>query len=157
MIRRRRAVVGSGAVGKLKHVKVLVVVGGGAAGIFGAIRAKSLCPTLNVLVLEKHQLLAKVKISGGGRCNVTTALFENPLLLAEQYPRGHKELRGSFFRLHGPMDTVSWFQEREVFLKTEEDGRMFPASNTSSTIIDCLLTEAHKLGDNVQNEAVIAA
>ncbi|KAI5068510.1 hypothetical protein GOP47_0016855 [Adiantum capillus-veneris] len=139
-----------------KQEEVLVVVGGGAAGVFGAIRAKSLCPSLNVFVLEQNQLLAKVKISGGGRCNVTTALYENPLLLAEQYPRGHKELRGSFFRSHGPMDTVSWFTERGVILKTEDDGRMFPASNTSSTIVDCLLTEAHKLGVGLQTKVSVS-
>jgi hypothetical protein len=96
---------------------VLVVVGGGAAGIFGALQAKTVFPQMQVRVLEKGKLLSKVRISGGGRCNVTTGLFVEPLALAEQYPRGHKELRGSFFRSHGPRDTVTWFLERGVVLK----------------------------------------
>jgi hypothetical protein len=96
---------------------VLVVVGGGAAGIFGALQAKTVFPQMQVIVLEKGKLLSKVRISGGGRCNVTTGLFVEPLALAEQYPRGHKELRGSFFRSHGPRDTVTWFSERGVVLK----------------------------------------
>lgn len=126
---------------------VLVVVGGGAAGIFGAVRAKTVCPQLKVVVLEKGKLLSKVRISGGGRCNVTTGLHVDPLPLAGQYPRGHKELRGSFFRTHGPKDTVAWFSKRGVSLKKEEDGRMFPVSNNSSTIVDCLLNEARRIGD----------
>lgn len=134
---------------------MLVVVGGGAAGIFGAIRAKSVCPYMDVFVLEKSQLLSKVKISGGGRCNVTTGLFEDPLILSEQYPRGHKELRGSFFRVHGPKDTAMWFHERGIALKTEEDGRMFPVTDTSATIVDCLLDEAHKQGVWLQTGAPV--
>lgn len=126
---------------------VLVVVGGGAAGIFGAVQAKTMCPQLKVVVLEKGKLLSKVRISGGGRCNVTTGLHVEPLPLAGQYPRGHKELRGSFFRTHGPKDTIAWFSQRGVALKKEEDGRMFPVSNSSSTIVDCLLNEARRIGD----------
>ncbi|KAG6554994.1 hypothetical protein Mapa_003579 [Marchantia paleacea] len=123
----------------------LVVVGGGAAGVYGALRAKSLCPHLEVLVLEMGQLLSKVRISGGGRCNVTTGLFRDPKPLAGQYPRGHKELRGSYFLTHGPADTAAWFTQRGVALKTESDGRMFPESNSSASIIDCLLQEAKRI------------
>jgi len=126
---------------------VLVVVGGGAAGVFGAARAKTICPQMKVVVVEKAQLLSKVRISGGGRCNVTTGLHWDPLPLAGQYPRGHKELRGLFFRTHGPKDTVAWFSKRGVSLKKEEDGRMFPVTDSSSTIVDCLLNEAHRAGD----------
>jgi hypothetical protein len=103
--------------GQQQQYPVLVVVGGGAAGIFGALQAKTVFPQMQVIVLEKGKLLSKVRISGGGRCNVTTGLFVEPLALAEQYPRGHKELRGSFFRSHGPTDTVTWFSERGVVLK----------------------------------------
>eukprot|EP00897_Mesotaenium_endlicherianum_P009952 jgi/Mesen1/8986/ME000056S08395 len=126
--------------------QVLAVVGGGAAGIFGAIRAKECRPDLHVIVLEKAAPLSKVRISGGGRCNVTTGLFVDPMPLAGQYPRGHKELRGAFFRTHGPADTAAWFQQRGVALKTEADGRMFPKSDTSATIIECLLSQARSLG-----------
>lgn len=125
---------------------VLVVVGGGAAGIFGAIRAKTVCPRLKVVVVEKGKLLSKVRISGGGRCNVTTGLYVDPLPLAGQYPRGFKELRGSFFRSHGPKDTMAWFSQRGVDLKKEADGRMFPVSDSSASIVDCLLNEARRVG-----------
>lgn len=122
-----------------------VVIGGGAAGIFAAIEAKRANPKASVLLLEKSAvLLAKVRISGGGRCNVTHACFD-PLLLSKNYPRGGKELIGPFHRFQ-PRDTVEWFQSRGVKLKTEEDGRMFPTTDTSETIIYCLLSEAKKLG-----------
>ncbi|OAE27141.1 hypothetical protein AXG93_4666s1120 [Marchantia polymorpha subsp. ruderalis] len=134
----------------------LVVVGGGAAGVYGALRAKSLCPHLEVLVLEKGQLLSKVRISGGGRCNVTTGLFQDPKPLAGQYPRGHKELRGSYFLTHGPADTAAWFTQRGVALKTESDGRMFPQSNSSASIIDCLLQEAKRINDELPHFEVFA-
>ncbi|KAJ4828402.1 hypothetical protein Tsubulata_027354 [Turnera subulata] len=126
--------------------QLLVVVGGGAAGVYGAIRAKTLAPNLNVLVIEKGKPLSKVKISGGGRCNVTNGHCSDNMVLAENYPRGHRELRGSFFNTHGPMDTMSWFVNRGVALKTEDDGRVFPVSNSSSSIIDCLLSEAKHRG-----------
>ncbi|KAL3675087.1 hypothetical protein R1sor_025035 [Riccia sorocarpa] len=135
--------------------KRLVVVGGGAAGVYGALRAKSLCPHVEVIVLEKGQLLSKVRISGGGRCNVTTGLFWDPKPLAGQYPRGHKDLRGSYFFSHGPADTVAWFTERGVALKTEDDGRMFPASNSSSTIVDCLLQEAKRINGKKRTNPVM--
>ncbi|XP_050271458.1 uncharacterized protein LOC126715076 isoform X2 [Quercus robur] len=98
--------------------ELLVVVGGGAAGVFGAIRAKTLAPNLKVVVIEKGKPLSKVKISGGGRCNVTNGHCTDNLILAEHYPRGHKELRGSFFYTHGPVDTMSWFSDHGVKLKT---------------------------------------
>lgn len=124
-----------------------MVVGGGAAGIYGAIRAKTIAPNLNVVVIEKGKPLSKVKISGGGRCNVTNGHCSDNLILAEHYPRGNKELRGSFFSMHGPKDTMSWFSDLGVKLKTEDDGRVFPVSNNSSSVVDCLLSEAKQRGD----------
>lgn len=97
------------------------MVGGGAAGIYGAIRAKTLAPNLNVIVIEKAKPLAKVKISGGGRCNVTNGHCPDNMILADKYPRGSKEFRGSFFNVHGPSDTMSWFSDHGVKLKIEED------------------------------------
>ncbi|XP_071692650.1 uncharacterized protein [Rutidosis leptorrhynchoides] len=128
----------------------MVVVGGGAAGIYGAIRAKTLAPNLNVIVIEKAKPLTKVKISGGGRCNVTNGHCVDNMVLAEKYPRGSKEFRGSFFNVHGPGDTMSWFSDHGVKLKIEEDGRVFPESDNSSTIIDCLLNEARRKGVKLQ-------
>jgi len=123
----------------------IVVVGGGAAGFFAAITCAENAPGAEVLLLERTpNFLAKVKISGGGRCNVTHACFD-PNLLVKNYPRGSKELIGPFHRF-GPQQTVEWFQERGVELKTEDDGRMFPITDNSETIIDCLVKEAKKLG-----------
>lgn len=136
----------------------MVVVGGGAAGIYGAIQAKTVAPHLNVVVIEKAKPLSKVKISGGGRCNVTNGHCVDNLILAEQYPRGNKELRGSFFNMHSPADTMSWFTDHGVNLKTESDGRVFPVSDSSSSIIDCLMTEAKQRGVSVQTgKTVISA
>ncbi|XP_044505451.1 uncharacterized protein YtfP isoform X2 [Mangifera indica] len=130
--------------------EVLVVVGGGAAGIFGAIRAKTVAPKLNVVVIEKGKPLSKVKISGGGRCNVTNGHCADNKILAGHYPRGHKEFRGSFFNVHGPLDTMSWFSDHGVELKTEKDGRVFPVSDSSSSIVNCLLSEAKFRGVSLQ-------
>ncbi|OVA09093.1 Conserved hypothetical protein CHP00275 [Macleaya cordata] len=135
--------------------ELLVVVGGGAAGIYGAIRAKTLAPHLGVLVVEKGKPLSKVKISGGGRCNVTNGHCDDQVVLAEHYPRGNKELRGSFFNIHGPTDTMSWFSNHGVPLKTEDDGRVFPVSNSSSSIIDCLMLEAKRTGVLLQTGKVV--
>lgn len=122
----------------------VIVIGGGAAGIFAAIAAKTKKPDAKVAVLEKTAvLLAKVRISGGGRCNVTHACF-NPLLLTQNYPRGNKELIAPFHCFQ-PQDTIQWFESRGVPLKTEEDQRIFPISDESASIIQCLLTEAKKL------------
>lgn len=120
-----------------------IVVGGGAAGFFAALAAKEANPHAEVVLLERsNQVLSKVKISGGGRCNVTHACFE-PKELIKNYPRGSKELLGPFSRFQ-PLDTIHWFESRGVQLKTESDGRMFPVSDDSQTIIDCLLKEAKK-------------
>jgi len=121
----------------------LIVIGGGAAGFFGALNAAQLNPKLRILILEKStKLLAKVKVSGGGRCNVTHHCFE-PTPLSKHYPRGQKELKKLFYQFNAA-NTVSWFEQRGVNLKTEADGRMFPQSNNSQTIIDCFLREAEK-------------
>ncbi|XP_040385195.1 uncharacterized protein YtfP [Oryza brachyantha] len=130
--------------------QTLVVVGGGAAGVYASIRAKTLAPHLNVLVFDKGRFLSKVKISGGGRCNVTNGHHLEPLGMARNYPRGHKELRGSFFKTHGPQDTMRWFSDHGVDLKTEDDGRVFPVTDNSASIVDCLLNEARRLGVSLQ-------
>lgn len=120
-----------------------IVIGGGAAGFFAALAAKESCPEASVLLLEKTgSLLSKVRVSGGGRCNVTHSCFD-PKLLAQNYPRGGKALIGPFTRFQ-PADTVKWFEVRGVELKTEPDGRMFPITDSSQTIIDCLTSEARK-------------
>ena len=121
-----------------------LVIGGGAAGFFAALAAKNKSPSSTVAILEKNKaLLSKVKVSGGGRCNVTHFCFD-PKELVKNYPRGAKELLGPFYSF-GPKDTVAWFEERGVLLKKEDDGRMFPVTDCSQTIIDTLLQEAHKL------------
>lgn len=127
----------------------VVVIGGGAAGFFGAITAKKANPKSTVILIEKTaQLLSKVRVSGGGRCNVTHSCFDSRKL-AQHYPRGEKELIGPFSRFQ-PRDTVEWFESRGVRLKTEEDGRVFPITDDSQTIINCLLLEAQKLGVEIR-------
>ena len=127
----------------------VIVVGGGPAGFFAAIRCAELNPKLDVLVIEKaSQTLGKVIISGGGRCNVTHACFE-PAQLITYYPRGGNELRGAFSRFQ-PKDTVEWFESRGVKLKTEADGRMFPVTDDSNTIADCLRESAREAGVQVE-------
>lgn len=121
----------------------IIIIGGGAAGFFAAINAARLAPGKTVAILEKNtKLLSKVRVSGGGRCNVTHACFDDRELV-KFYPRGGKELRGAFSRF-SVKDTIAWFRERGVELKTESDGRMFPVSNTSETIVECLLADAKK-------------
>jgi predicted Rossmann fold flavoprotein len=116
----------------------LIVIGGGAAGFFGAIQAAEMNPKLRILILEKtSKLLSKVRVSGGGRCNVTHHCFE-PTELSRHYPRGQKQLK-QLFREYQATDVVKWFEGQRVKLKTEEDGRMFPVSYSSQTIIDCFL------------------
>ena len=123
----------------------VIVIGGGAAGFFGAIACAEANPQLKVTLLEAGQKpLAKVRISGGGRCNVTHNCFE-PARMSENYPRGGKALKGAFSRFQ-PKDTVEWYQSRGVKLKTEADGRMFPVTDNSQTIIDCLTSAAAKAG-----------
>lgn len=121
----------------------ILIIGGGAAGFFGAINLAKSCPDYRITILEKsNTVLGKVKISGGGRCNVTHSCFE-PKELVKFYPRGGKELLGAFYNFQ-PLNTIKWFEERGVKLKTEEDGRMFPISNSSQTIIDCFTAELEK-------------
>ena len=121
----------------------IIIIGGGAAGFFAAINIAEQQPELSVAILERgKEGLQKVKISGGGRCNVTHAEFI-PSELVLNYPRGEKELLGPFHTFMTG-DTIAWFDERGVELKIEEDGRMFPVSNSSQTIIDCFLSEAKK-------------
>ena len=123
--------------------KDIIVVGGGASGFFAAINIAKQAPHLKVAILERGQKgLTKVKVSGGGRCNVTHAEFV-PSELVQNYPRGEKELLGPFHQFMTG-DTIAWFEERGVALKIEEDGRIFPASNSSQTIVDCFLNEANK-------------
>ena len=128
-----------------------LIVGGGAAGIFAAIQIKSLLPSAHVLVLEKQgQLLSKVKVSGGGRCNVTHACW-TPRELVQYYPRGQKELLGPYHKFMTG-DMMHWLSERGVPTKIEEDGRVFPESNQSQTIIDCFLSEAKRLGVEIHTK-----
>lgn len=123
----------------------VIVVGGGAAGFFGAIACAHAHPQTQVTLLEAgRQLLAKVRISGGGRCNVTHACFD-PAVLVQSYPRGGKALRGAFSRFQ-PRDTINWFMAHGVELKTEPDGRMFPITDDSTTIVDCLIQAAKAAG-----------
>ena len=123
--------------------KILVVIGGGAAGFFCAINAARLNPELRVIIIEKNnKLLSKVKISGGGRCNVTHACFDVDDLILK-YPRGKYFVKKAF-NWFSPTDTIEWFNQRGVALKTEADNRMFPVTDSSQTIIDCLLTESRK-------------
>lgn len=129
----------------------VIVIGGGAAGFFAAINLKTKAPNLKVAILERgSQVLTKVKISGGGRCNVTHGEFI-PSELSKNYPRGEKELLGPFHTFMTG-DTLAWFEERGVNIKMEEDGRMFPVSNTSQTIIDCFLNQIATLGVSLLKE-----
>jgi len=125
----------------------VIIIGGGAAGFFAAINIAILNPKLNILILERgSEGLQKVKISGGGRCNLTHAEFI-PSELTSNYPRGEKELLGPFHQ-YMTGDTMKWFEDKGIELKIEEDGRVFPVSNTSQTIIDCFVNEANRL--NIQ-------
>jgi len=127
----------------------LLVIGGGAAGFFGAIAAAETRKGSRILIVEKgSQALTKVRISGGGRCNVTHSCFE-PRPLSTRYPRGAKALLSAFSRFQ-PRDTVTWFRSRGVELKTEADGRMFPITDRSETIVECLTSEAKRWGIEVR-------
>ena len=124
--------------------KQVIVIGGGAAGFFCALNAAALNPNLQVTILEKtNKLLSKVRVSGGGRCNVTHACFEISKMI-RSYPRGANFLKKAFHQFF-TTDTIEWFKQRGVVLKTEADGRMFPITDSSQTIIDCLLREANQL------------
>lgn len=134
--------------------KTTVIIGGGAAGFFGALELASLRPNDNILIIEKNNsLLNKVRISGGGRCNVTHACFDNKLLV-KNYPRGQKELLGSFYTFNTE-STIDWFAKRNIELKTENDGRMFPVSDTSETIVQCFLDEAWEKGIRILTQTTV--
>ena len=125
-----------------------MIIGGGAAGFFTAINAKEMNPELDITILEKgKEVLQKVKISGGGRCNVTHACFE-PKELVQFYPRGEKELLGPFHQFMTG-DTFEWFENNGIPLKIEKDNRVFPESNSSQTIVDCFLNKTKRLGISV--------
>ncbi len=129
--------------------KSLVVIGGGAAGFFCAVNAARLAPDLHVSILEKtNKLLSKVKVSGGGRCNVTHACFDI-LEISKRYPRGEKFVKKAFHQFF-TTNTVQWFESRGVKLKEEQDGRIFPVSDSSQSVIDCLMNEAAMYGVDVR-------
>lgn len=134
----------------------LIVVGGGAAGFYGAIQAAEIHKGRKILILEKStKLLSKVRISGGGRCNVTHHCYD-AVKLSHHYPRGEKALR-HVFKEYGASHTVAWFASKGVKLKVEEDGRMFPTTDDSQTIIDCFLEQAQRLAIDIAiNEGVDA-
>ena len=134
----------------------VVVIGGGAAGFFGAIACAESHPHTQVTLLEaSRQPLAKVRISGGGRCNVTHACFD-PARLVQHYPRGGKALRGAFSRFQAS-HTVDWFAAHGVRLKTEADGRMFPLTDSSETIVDSLMKAASSSGVKIRTGAAVVA
>jgi predicted Rossmann fold flavoprotein len=134
----------------------IAVIGGGAAGFFGAIAAAEAHPHARVVLLEaSRKLLAKVRISGGGRCNVTHACFD-PALLVQYYPRGGKALRGAFSRFQ-PQHTIDWFSKRGVKLKIESDGRMFPVTDDSATVVDCLMQAARQSGVEIYTGVPVVA
>ena len=132
--------------------KQIGIIGGGAAGFFAALVAAKLSPTSEVIIFEKtRQPLAKVKVSGGGRCNVTHHCYDPPTL-SRFYPRGSDILKKAFYTFQ-PQDMIHWLEERGVFLKVEADGRMFPVTNSSQTIIDCFTKEAAVLGVKIELES----
>ncbi len=131
-----------------KNQKV-IVIGGGAAGFFSALSVKSHFPNADVMIIEKSaKVLSKVKVSGGGRCNVTHACFDN-VQLSKFYPRGEKYLRKSFEQFNA-QSTIDWFAKRNIRLETLPDNCIFPKSNSSQTIIDCFVKEASELGIDIQ-------
>lgn len=136
--------------------KRLVVIGGGAAGFFCAVNAARLDPSLQVVLLEKtSKLLAKVRISGGGRCNLTHACFDREEM-SRNYPRGQRFVKKAFHRFF-TTDTIQWFEERGVAVKQEADGRMFPASDSSESIINCLLRELNTYKVDVRMNAEVVS
>jgi len=136
--------------------KRVVIVGGGAAGFFAAITCAEANPAVNVTILEKSaRFLSKVKISGGGRCNVTHACFDARELSAH-YPRGERPLIGPF-RAFQPQDTIEWFRRRGVEMYTQDDGCLFPVSDSSQTIIDCFTSAAHNAGVTMRTRAGVEA
>ena len=132
----------------------VIVIGGGAAGFFGAIAAAESGHEVTILEAASS-VLAKVRVSGGGRCNLTHSCFE-PRELVNSYPRGGKALRGPFTRFQ-PTDTISWFESRGVQTKTETDGRMFPTTDDSATIVNCLQTAAENAGVLIRLRANVSS
>ncbi len=133
----------------------VVIIGGGAAGFFAAINIAENRPDFEVIILEKSdRILQKVKISGGGRCNLFNACFE-PKELVKSYPRGEKELLGPFYQF-ATSETMEWFESRGVPLKIEDDNRVFPASNSSQTIVDFFVQKAQELGVKVLTQHRVA-
>lgn len=138
----------------MTHTFDVIVVGGGASGFFTAINLAEQRPDLRIAILERgKEVLSKVKISGGGRCNVTHACFV-PNVLTKFYPRGERELRGPF-NTYCTGDVMEWFDQRGVALKIEEDGRVFPESDSSQTIIDCFLEEADQLNVKIITQTIV--
>lgn len=138
----------------MSSTKSLVVIGGGAAGFFCAVNAARLNPQLKVIILEKtSKVLSKVRISGGGRCNLTHACFDIQEM-SRKYPRGGNFVKKTFHQFF-TTDTVKWFEERGVQLKTEADGRMFPVTDSSQTIVDCLLKEVNWFGVQIMMNAEV--
>lgn len=134
--------------------KQIVIIGGGAAGFFCALNLAEMCSNADILIIEKTaKLLSKVKISGGGRCNVTHNELSVPALI-RNYPRGDRFLKKAFYHF-SVADTIKWFETRGVSLKTEADGRMFPTSNQSQTIIDCFLREAERNNIRIRMQAEV--
>lgn len=132
----------------------IIIIGGGASGFFTAVNIAEGNPTLKILILERgKEVLQKVKISGGGRCNVTHAEFI-PKELSKNYPRGERELKGPFHTFMTG-DVMEWFEERGVSLKIEDDGRVFPVSNSSQTILDCFLREAKKYKIQIETSQLV--
>lgn len=132
----------------------VAVIGGGAAGFFAAISVKEHHPQAKVTIYEKsNKLLSKVRISGGGRCNVTHHCFDIRELV-KNYPRGERPLKKAF-GIFSTTDTIQWFEKRGVELKTESDGRMFPVTDDSETIINCLMNETRKLGIGIKTKSNI--
>lgn len=133
----------------------VAVIGGGAAGFFAAFSCKEYHPNSTIVIYEKSdKLLSKVKVSGGGRCNVTHACFKISELVSN-YPRGEKQLKKAFYQF-STTNTIEWFEKRGVDLKTEWDNRMFPVTNNSQTIIDCFLTEARKKDIDIHLKTTIS-
>ena len=134
--------------------KKLVVIGGGAAGFFCAVNAARMNPLLEVILLEKSsKLLSKVRVSGGGRCNLTHACFDREEM-SRHYPRGQRFVKKAFHRFF-TTDTIQWFEERGVPLKTEADGRMFPQSDNSESIVSCLLREVNQYKVDIRMNAEV--
>ncbi len=139
----------------MNHNYEVVIIGGGAAGFFAANRILELRPETRIILLEKTQkLLSKILVSGGGRCNVTNVISD-PQEMIKMYPRGGKNLLSLFYQF-GQEETVAWFLDKKIKLKTEPDGRMFPESNTSETIAKCLYDSYTKNGGEIKLKAAVS-